>query len=131
VTGGAPLVPPPEDLEQTLARIHAIDHVEIIRIGTRALAYAPRVITAELVAVLPRNRVLAYLGIYDIFAPGVRHFIVNHQELKGLFARLENTTSGHCLPHMITLNRIGDFDSTHLIAMWTSVFRFRKKQLVT
>ncbi len=165
VTGGDPLVLPLEDLEEIIARIHAIDHVEIIRIGTRALAYAPQVITSELVAMLvrykpvfmtlsfihpaeitplcaeklnmladsgivmlqqgpilkgvnddaivlkhlyeklARNRVLAYYAIYGIFAPGVRHFIVNRQETKRLFAQLENSTSGHCLPHMITLDQ--------------------------
>jgi len=165
VTGGDPLVLPLEALEEILSRIHAIDHVEIIRIGTRALAYAPRVITSELVEMLARykpvfmtlsfvhpaevtpycaeklnmladsgivmlqqgpilkginddadvlkqmyeklarNRVLAYYAIYGIFAPGVRHFIVNRQEAKHLFAQLENTTSGHCLPHMITLDQ--------------------------
>ncbi len=165
VTGGDPLVLPLEAIEEILARIHAIDHVEIIRIGTRALSYAPRVITSELVAMLARykpvfmtlsfvhpaevtafcaeklnmladsgivmlqqgpilkginddadvlkqmyeklakNRVLAYYAIYGIFAPGIRHFIVNRQEVRRLFAQLENTTSGHCLPHMITLDQ--------------------------
>lgn len=165
VTGGDPLTLPMEDLEDILARIHAIDHVEIIRIGTRALAYAPQVITPELVAMLSKykpvfmslsfvhpdevtpyceqklnmladagivmlqqgpilkginddakvlkqlyeklakNRVLAYYAIYGIFAPGVRHFIVNRDEAKQLFMELENNTSGHCLPHMITLDQ--------------------------
>lgn len=165
VTGGDPLVLPLEVLEEILAKIHAIDHVEIIRIGTRALAYAPHIITRELVAMLgkykpvfmtlsfvhpqevtpscseklnmladsgivmlqqgpilkginndvavlkqmyeklARNRVLAYYAIYGIFAPGVRHFIVRRQEAKQLFAQLENCTSGHCLPHMITLDQ--------------------------
>jgi lysine 2,3-aminomutase len=165
VTGGDPLVLPLAALEEMLARIHAIDHVEIIRIGTRALAYAPRVITPELVAMLAkfkpvfmtlsfvhpdevtpycaeklnmladsgivmlqqgpilkginddaqvlkqmyeklaRNRVLAYYAIYGIFAPGIRHFIVNRQEARCLFAQLENSTSGHCLPHLITLDQ--------------------------
>ena len=165
VTGGDPLVLRLEVLEEILARIHAIDHVEIIRIGTRALAYAPHIITRELVAVLARykpvfmtlsfvhpdevtpysaeklnmladsgivmlqqgpilkginddavvlkqmyeklarNRVLAYYAIYGIFAPGVRHFIVDRPEAKRLFMQLENSTSGYCLPHMITLDQ--------------------------
>lgn len=165
VTGGDPLVLPLEALEEILARIHAIAHVEIIRIGTRALAYAPHIITRGLVAMLSkykpvyltlsfvhpdevtpycaeklnmladsgivmlqqgpilkginddaavlkqmyeklaRNRVLAYYAIYGIFAPGVRHFMVNRQEAKNLFMQLENCTSGHCLPHMITLDQ--------------------------
>jgi lysine 2,3-aminomutase len=165
VTGGDPLTLPMEDLEEILARLHAIDHVEIIRIGTRALAYAPHVITPELVEMLAKykpvflslsfvhpdevspyceqklnmladsgivmlqqgpilkginddadvlkqmyeklakNRVLAYYAIYGIYAPGVRHFIVNRESAKRLFMKLENSTSGHCLPHMITLDQ--------------------------
>jgi lysine 2,3-aminomutase len=165
VTGGDPLTLPMEDLEEILARIHAIDHVEIIRIGTRALSYAPHVITPELVEMLAKykpvflslsfvhpdeitpyceqklnmladsgvvmlqqgpilkgvnddahvlkqmyeklakNRVLAYYAIYGIYAPGVRHFIVNRERAKHLFMELENSTSGHCLPHMITLDQ--------------------------
>jgi lysine 2,3-aminomutase len=54
---------------------------------------------------LARNRVLAYYAIYGIFAPGVRHFIVERPEAKQLFSQLENNTSGHCLPHMITLDQ--------------------------
>ncbi|MFH2090890.1 MAG: radical SAM protein [Pseudomonadota bacterium] len=165
VTGGDPLTLPMERLEEILARIHAIRHVEIIRIGTRALAYAPQVITREMVAMLARykpvfmslsfvhpaevtpyceeklnqladsgivmlqqgpilkgvndnalvlkqmyeklarNRVLAYYAIYGIYAPGVRHFIVNKKIAKQLSMALENSTSGHCLPHMITLDQ--------------------------
>ena len=56
VTGGDPLVLPLEDLEEILARIHAIDHVEIIRIGTRALAYAPQVITRDMIAMLGKYK---------------------------------------------------------------------------
>jgi lysine 2,3-aminomutase len=165
VTGGDPLTMPLDILEEILARIHAMDHVEIIRIGTRALAYAPYVITPELVEMLAKykpvflslsfvhpheitpyceqklnmladsgivmlqqgpvlkgvnddaqvlrqlyeklakNRVLAYYAIYGIHAPGVRHFIVNRSRAKQLFTELENSTSGHCLPHMITLDQ--------------------------
>jgi lysine 2,3-aminomutase len=165
VTGGDPLVLPAPALEEILAKLRAIKHVEIIRIGTRALAYAPGVITPELVAMMARykpvflslsfvhpaevtpyceeklnlladsgivmlqqgpilrginddavvlkrmyeklakNRVLAYYAAYGIYAPGVRHFIVNRDEARRLFTRLENNTSGHCLPHMITLDQ--------------------------
>jgi lysine 2,3-aminomutase len=165
ITGGDPLVLPLPVLEEIIKKIRAIKHVEIIRIGTRALAYAPGVITPELVSMLARhkpvflslsfvhpaevtpycedklnlladsgivmlqqgpllkginddavvlkkmyeklakNRVLAYYAAYGIIAPGVRHFIVNREEAKRLFARLENNTSGHCLPHMITLDQ--------------------------
>jgi lysine 2,3-aminomutase len=165
VTGGDPLVLSPEALDDILGRLRAIGHIEIIRIGTRALAYAPQVITPDFVDMLSkhkpvfmtlsfvhpdeitpyceeklnmlsdagiimlqqgpilkgvnddpailkqmyeklaRNRVLAYYAIYGIFAPGVRHFIVNRQEAKQLFMQLENNTSGHCLPHLITLDQ--------------------------
>jgi lysine 2,3-aminomutase len=165
VTGGDPLVLPLAALEEIIARLRAIRHVEIIRIGTRALAYAPGVITPELVAVLARykpvflslsfvhpsevtpyceaklnlladsgivmlqqgpilkgvnndavvlkrmyeklakNRVLAYYAAYGIYAPGVRHFMVKREEAKRLLEKLENNTSGHCLPHMITLDQ--------------------------
>jgi lysine 2,3-aminomutase len=165
VTGGDPLVLPFEALEEILSRLRAIDHVEIIRIGTRALSYAPQVITPDLAAMLAKykpvfmslsfvhpdeitpyceeklnlladtgivmlqqgpilkginddplvlrrmyeklakNRVLAYYAIYGIFAPGIRHFIVGRNEAKSLFMSLENTTSGYCLPHMITLDQ--------------------------
>jgi lysine 2,3-aminomutase len=165
VTGGDPLTLPMEDLEKILATIHAIDHVEIIRLGTRALAYAPHVITPELVAMLAKykplimplsfvhpdeitpycedklnmladsgivllqqgpllkginddaqvlkqmyeklakNRVLAYHAIYGIYAPSIRHFIVNRERAKHLFMNLENNTSGYCLPRMITLDQ--------------------------
>jgi lysine 2,3-aminomutase len=165
VTGGDPLTLPMEDLENILDRIHAIDHVDIIRVGTRALSYAPHVITPELVAMLARykplimplsfvhpdeitpycedklnmladsgivllqqgpllkgvnddaqvlkqmyeklakNRVLAYHAIYGIYAPSVRHFIVNRNTAKHLFMELENNTSGYCLPRMITLDQ--------------------------
>ena len=54
---------------------------------------------------LARNRVLAYYAICGIYAPGVRHFIVDRPDAKRLFAQLENRTSGHCLPHMITLDQ--------------------------
>jgi lysine 2,3-aminomutase len=57
---------------------------------------------------LARNRVLAYYAIYGIMAPGVRHFIVNRERAKRLFMELENSTSGHCLPHMITLDQNDD-----------------------
>ena len=165
VTGGDPLVLSPEALDDILGRLRAIDHIEIIRIGTRALAYAPQVVTPQFVKMLSkhkpvfmtlsfvhpdeitpyceeklnmlsdagivmlqqgpilkgvnddpailkqmyeklaRNRVLAYYAIYGIFAPGVRHFIVNREEAKQVFMQMENNTSGHCLPHLITLDQ--------------------------
>lgn len=168
ITGGDPLTLPLAELDAIMAEIRAIKHVEIIRIGTRALAFAPEVITAEMVRMLSRhkpvfmtlsfvhaaeitpyceeklnlladagivllqqgpllkgvnddpavlkqmyeklarNRVLAYYAIYGIYAPGVRHFIVNREQAKAIFQQLENNTSGHCLPHLITLNQNDD-----------------------
>jgi lysine 2,3-aminomutase len=168
VTGGDPLTLPMEKLEDILARIYAIDHVQVIRVGTRALSYAPHVITQEMVAMLAKykplvmalsfvhpheitpyceeklnmladsgivmlqqgpvlkginddslvlkqmyeklvqNRVLAYHAIYGIYAPGVRHFIVDQKKAKRLFMELENNTSGYCLPRMITLDQNND-----------------------
>lgn len=168
ITGGDPLTLPLVTLDEIMTEIRAIRHVEIIRIGTRALAYAPEVITAEMVAMLSRhkpvfmtlsfvhgaeitpyceeklnqmadagivmlqqgpllkgvnddpavlkqmyeklarNRVLAYYAIYGIYAPGVRHFIVDRERARAIFQQLENNTSGHCLPHLITLNQNDD-----------------------
>jgi lysine 2,3-aminomutase len=165
VTGGDPLVLSLDILEEILARLRAIAHVQIIRIGTRAPAYAPHVVTREMTAMLAKykpvfmslsfvhpdevtaycaeklnlladagivllqqgpllkginddadvlrrmyeklaqNRVLAYYAIYGILAPGIRHFMVGRSEARGLFQKLENTTSGYCLPHMITLDQ--------------------------
>jgi lysine 2,3-aminomutase len=165
LTGGDPLVLSQDALDDILGRLRAIQHIEIIRIGTRALAYAPQVITPALVDMLSRHkpvfmtlsfvhpdeitpycaqklnmlsdagivmlqqgpllkgvnddpvvlkqlyeklakhRVLAYYAIYGIYAPGIRHFIVNREEARQLFVKLENETSGHCLPHLITLDQ--------------------------
>ena len=168
ITGGDPLTLPLLALEEIMAEIRSIRHVEIIRIGTRALAYAPEVITEDLAAMLARhkpvfmtlsfvhgaevtpyceeklnlladagivllqqgpllkgvnddpavlrqmyeklarNRVLAYYAIYGIYAPGVRHFMVDREQARAIFQQLENNTSGHCLPHLITLNQNED-----------------------
>ena len=58
VTGGDPLTLPMENLEEILATIKAIDHVEVIRLGTRALAFAPQVITKEMVSMLAKYKPL-------------------------------------------------------------------------
>jgi lysine 2,3-aminomutase len=54
---------------------------------------------------LAKNRVLAYYAVYGIYAPGIRHFIINRKTAKRLFSELENNTSGHCLPHLSTLDQ--------------------------
>jgi lysine 2,3-aminomutase len=52
ISGGDPLVLADEQLEEIVARVRAIDHVEIIRIGSRMPVVCPQRITPELVAML-------------------------------------------------------------------------------
>ncbi|TVQ19714.1 MAG: lysine 2,3-aminomutase [Spirochaetaceae bacterium] len=54
ISGGDPLTLATDRLEEILRRIHAIDHVEIIRIGSRTPVVMPMRITDELVAMLRR-----------------------------------------------------------------------------
>jgi|WetSurMetagenome_2_1015567.scaffolds.fasta_scaffold72800_2 lysine 2,3-aminomutase len=54
LSGGDPFLLPPDRLEMILASLRAIAHVEIIRIGTRAPVFLPRVITADYAAMLAR-----------------------------------------------------------------------------
>ncbi len=52
VSGGDPLVLDDDRLESILARLRGIDHVEIIRIGSRTPVVLPQRITADLAAML-------------------------------------------------------------------------------
>ena len=52
LSGGDPLTLPPRILEDILRRLRAIEHVEIIRIGSRVPTFMPQRITPELVAML-------------------------------------------------------------------------------
>lgn len=52
LTGGDPLMLSDERLEWIISQLRAIDHVEIIRIGTRMLCTLPQRITPELCAML-------------------------------------------------------------------------------
>jgi len=52
LSGGDPLTMSPRVLEGLLARLRAIPHVEIIRLGTRAPVFLPQRITGELVNML-------------------------------------------------------------------------------
>ncbi len=52
ISGGDPLVLTDEQLEEILARVTAIEHVEIVRLGTRMPVVCPQRITPELVAML-------------------------------------------------------------------------------
>ncbi|MEJ5199309.1 MAG: lysine 2,3-aminomutase [Anaerolineae bacterium] len=54
LSGGDPLILPPRILEDLLRRLRAIEHVEIIRIGTRVPVFLPQRITADLVEMLRR-----------------------------------------------------------------------------
>lgn len=52
ISGGDPLTLPDHRLEYLLSRLRAIDHVEIIRIGTKVPAVLPQRITPSLTAIL-------------------------------------------------------------------------------
>jgi lysine 2,3-aminomutase len=54
ISGGDPLVLSDAQLESILERVRAIDHVEIIRIGSRMPVVCPQRITPELVAMLSK-----------------------------------------------------------------------------
>jgi lysine 2,3-aminomutase len=54
ISGGDPLTLPTPRLEAVLARVRAIPHVEIIRIGSRVPCVLPQRIDAELVAMLEK-----------------------------------------------------------------------------
>src|SRR5512136_1618628 len=52
LSGGDPLILPQKILEDLLRRLRAIEHVEIIRIGSRVPVFLPQRITSDLVAML-------------------------------------------------------------------------------
>jgi lysine 2,3-aminomutase len=54
ISGGDPLLFSDRRLEELLARLRAIDHIEFIRIGTRVPVFLPMRITAELVQMMRR-----------------------------------------------------------------------------
>src|SRR5512140_2488057 len=54
ISGGDPLVLPVKILEEILQRLREIEHVEIIRIGTRVPVFLPMRITGELVEMLQK-----------------------------------------------------------------------------
>ena len=58
LSGGDPLVLADEYLDELLGRIHAIPHVEIIRLGTRAPVVFPQRITPQLVSMLKKYQPL-------------------------------------------------------------------------
>jgi lysine 2,3-aminomutase len=54
LSGGDPLVLPPKILENLLARLREIPHIEIIRIGSRVPVFMPQRVTDELCDVLQK-----------------------------------------------------------------------------
>jgi len=54
LSGGDPLTLTDEQLDAILAKVHAIDHVDIIRIGSRTPVVLPQRITDELIKVLKK-----------------------------------------------------------------------------
>jgi lysine 2,3-aminomutase len=54
ITGGDPLLYPNDVVEEILAGLRAIDHVEIVRIGSRTLCTLPQRITEDLVRMLQK-----------------------------------------------------------------------------
>ena len=63
ISGGDPLIMSDRHIEYLLARLRAIPHVEIIRLGTRVPVYLPQRITPELVERLRRYHPL-YINIH-------------------------------------------------------------------
>lgn len=63
LSGGDPLVLADEQLEEIIARVRAIDHVEIVRIGSRMPVVCPQRITPELCAMLKKYHPL-YLNTH-------------------------------------------------------------------
>jgi lysine 2,3-aminomutase len=57
LSGGDPLLMSEDRLDSLLGAIRAIDHIELLRIGSRVPGFLPQRITPELVAVLRRHRV--------------------------------------------------------------------------
>ncbi len=60
ISGGDPLVLSDGQLESIIQRVRAIDHVEIIRIGSRMPVVCPQRITPELVAMLSKYQPLYF-----------------------------------------------------------------------
>ena len=63
ISGGDPLIMSDRHIEHLLARLRAIRHVEILRLGTRVPVFLPQRITPELVAMLRRYQPL-YVNIH-------------------------------------------------------------------
>lgn len=64
ITGGDPFILSNEKLDELVGRIRAISHVEIIRIGTRVLTFAPERIDDDLVDRLAKHSPLIVKNSY-------------------------------------------------------------------
>ncbi len=63
ISGGDPLIMSDRHIEYLLARLRAIPHIEILRLGTRVPVFLPQRITPELVSMLRRYHPL-YINIH-------------------------------------------------------------------
>jgi len=59
----------------------------------------------ELYEKLAKHRVIPYYAHWGVFAPGIRHFAIDGYRARQLIRKLENRTSGFCIPHLITLDQ--------------------------
>jgi len=109
ISGGDPLVLPDDKLDYYLSRIRKIDHVEIIRIGTRVPITLPQRITSDLCSILKKYRPL-YMSIH-----------VNHpDELTGYAGNACNMLSEHGIPlgsQTVLLKGINDKPATMITLM--------------
>jgi len=60
LSGGDPLLVPDKELDRSLGELRAIEHLEIIRIGTRVPGTLPQRITGELCAILKKYHPLYF-----------------------------------------------------------------------
>jgi lysine 2,3-aminomutase len=83
ISGGDPLMLPQRILEEILSRLRAIEHVEVIRIGSRVPIFLPQRITPDLVEMLGRYHPL-WMNVH------VNHPKEITPEVQSALARLAN-----------------------------------------
>jgi lysine 2,3-aminomutase len=54
---------------------------------------------------LVQHRTIPYYATWGIMSPGNRHFAIDGESARKLIRKLENTTSGFCIPHLSTLDQ--------------------------
>jgi len=64
LTGGDPMILSPRRLALVLARLDAIDHVDVVRFHTRVPVVAPQRITPQMVAALRQTRVAVWVVLH-------------------------------------------------------------------